>query len=153
MKPITELIISLGVILFLVVLMKILYELRCKKGKKIKPRYNGENTDIPMGTINGIGLTLYGMDFRSHSDFAPGNRFISSEVKYLFFTILYIPLLPLGCYRVNLSGFQRKYKGSVTSYNVYGTERWVLWELLYIYCVPCLVGSAIWAICVICSMF
>lgn len=154
MKSITELIISLGVILFLVVFMKIAYELRKKKSDKMQPRYNGENTNIPMGTVNGIGLVLYGTDFRSHSALTSNHNFISSEVKYLFFTILYVPIIPLGCYRVDLTGYKRKnYKRTETSYYVYGTERWAFWEVISIFCIPLLVGSIIWAICILCAMF
>ena len=154
MKPITEFIISLGVILFFVVLMKISYELRNKKGDKLKPRYNSQSTDVPMGTGNGIGLVLYGNDFRHHSAITQDNNFISSEVKYLFFTIFYVPIIPLGCYRVGWGGFKRySHKKSVTSYYVYGTERWVFWEVISIFCIPFLVGSTIWALCALCAMF
>lgn len=96
------------------------------KGVECIPRFNGKKSDITLGTGNGIGLTLMG-EFRS--DFMSG-----SVVKYQFFCIFYVPIIPVGCYRVKQKGFfQKNWKKSTTTWIVYGTEKWRLIEILIIY--------------------
>ena len=91
--------------------------------------YNGKDTNPSISSINNIGLSFFG-DYRM--DIANG-----STVKYLFFCI-FIPLIPVGCYRA-LRGMSenlgRQGAGSVnrTQYTIYGTEKWNFVEVLIIY--------------------
>lgn len=48
-----------------------------------------------------------------------------SEVCYKFFTLLFLPIVPLGCYRV------QTYNGSYRK--VVGNEKARLWEILCVY--------------------
>jgi tetratricopeptide (TPR) repeat protein len=55
----------------------------------------------PLFTINGLGTRLYG-----ERDFDPHTR---SYVTTLYFVVLYLPFIPLGCYRVIADG-DRSYR-------------------------------------------
>lgn len=68
--------------------------------------------EIPtISSINGIGRQLIGC-YRYSFD---------SYVSYLFFTVLFIPIFPIGCYRVNKLGTTYpSYKKTVTKYQFLG---------------------------------
>lgn len=78
-----------------------------------------------LGTGNGLGISLYG-----------GARYDSktgSEVYYQFVTIL-LPVLPIKCYLAKKTAFHREnHKKATTSYKIYGTVKWNIWEILFIY--------------------
>ena len=83
--------------------------------------------DIPLGSLNGFGITMLG-GFRSStsSDYA---------VYYVMLTALWMPIIPVGCViasreGTHLSGFL---PGINTEYRVYGKSRWNGWELISIY--------------------
>lgn len=95
------------------------------------PRKNiaPNNGDSPgeMGTMNGIGISLIG-------SFDTGKSFSMGNISYLFFTVFYIPIIPLGCYNTRMTGMSRKsYKQSSTSYSFYGSQPWRFLEVLYLY--------------------
>lgn len=62
----------------------------------------------------------------------------TSEVKYLFFTLFYLPIYPLGCYRI-LNRISREYEyklpiyNIVTNHTVAGEENSDWKEILHIY--------------------
>lgn len=93
-----------------------------------KATYNGKNTDISLGQLNGIGLAFMG-DFRSDNG-AHGLTFAT----YHFFTIFYLPIIPFGCYRVKIGAYDYiNHKRSKQHYTIYGTEKWKITEVLRIY--------------------
>lgn len=93
---------------------------------KWTPRYDGKEI-LPLWSGNGIGLTLYGDCMR----YDPQTQ---SEVKYVFLIFFYLPILPLGCYRVQETGYaSQSYKRSCTSYKIFGSERWRILEVICIY--------------------
>lgn len=160
MNELTNFIISSAVLLFCIVLLWASRMLGKRKAENLPPIYNGKNANISMGTINGFGKTLCGnlFDFRSHMSSPSDYRFhslVSSNVKYLFFTIFFIPVIPLGCYRVDTGVYHQQVsrKRQVTSYRIYGTEKWVFWEVISIYCIPGIVFSAIYFISSLCNLF
>ncbi|MDO4735776.1 MAG: hypothetical protein Q4B21_02010 [Bacteroidia bacterium] len=100
-----------------------------------------EKCNPPLGTMNGIGFTLY-----------CGGRFdynTNSQAWYLFFCFL-IPLFPIGCYRateVDSSGRGRSYK-------IYGHDKWRFWEVISIYISSfAWIGGVISIIALIASFF
>lgn len=93
--------------------------------KNIRPN-NGENPG-EMGTMNGIGVSLVG-------NFSKGKSISMGHISYLFFTVFYLPIIPLGCY-VTSEGFNSRgsYKRRSTSYTFYGSQPWRFIEVLQIY--------------------
>ena len=95
---------------------------------RYKPRYNGKSTDIPLGTGNGIGLHFLG-DYR-HDYISDG----STNVSYYFFVFFFLPIIPLGCYRIQEgSTYSPSHHRSTTRYKIYGTEKWKFTEVVTIY--------------------
>ena len=79
-----------------------------------------EKCNPPLGTMNGIGFTLYeGGRFDIHT---------MSSSHYLFFCLL-IPLFPVDCYRAQMIGSS----GKSTRYKIFGHEKWRFWEVFSIY--------------------
>lgn len=112
-------------ILYIVIYRKYLSKRLQKCSKKYPPRYNGKNTDLLLGSGNGIGFTLLGDDFRYHN---------GSCVNYHFFTFLYIPIIPIGCYRVSEGArYSSSHKHETVNYCIYGTERWSFLEVIHCY--------------------
>lgn len=81
-----------------------------------------DNNDINLFTLNGIGNRLMGK-FRVYND---------TYATYSMLTIFFLPILPVGCYRVedviddNVALFESKYK-------IYGKTNSIFWEILHIY--------------------
>ena len=75
--------------------------------------------NICINSANGIGLQLLG-------SFRPVGF---TKVYYEFFTLI-VPIVPLGCFRVEEypNGNWRK-----KSYKIYGSEKWNFLEIMYIY--------------------
>lgn len=97
-----------------------------KGGLKIPPRYDGKHPPNILQTWNGIGFSFYGK-FR-------GDLKTSSYARYLCFCIFSVPIIPIGCYRVEYGEFQRiSHKQEVQNYKVYGSEKWRFWECVSIY--------------------
>jgi hypothetical protein len=80
-----------------------------------------EKCDPMLGTINGIGCSLYG----GWGRYDPGTN---STAYYLFFSFI-IPLIPLGCYRATQVGED----GNNTQYQIYGHDKWRFWEIFAVY--------------------
>ena len=96
--------------------------------KKNPPLYNGEKPDTDFESWNGIGIILLG-EFRKDQQ-------NDSIVKYSFFS-LFVPLIPLQCYRVKEvynesfgGGYIQEHK---SKYKIYGTEKWNFWEVCLTY--------------------
>jgi hypothetical protein len=93
--------------------------------------------DIKERTILGCGPKMIrGMfgDFRVESvrGYAPLDHRSRSHVEYLFFCLLFIPVWPLGCYRVN----------DGTSC-VMGEEKWKAGEIVRVYLTPVFAAVAL----------
>lgn len=117
------------------------------------PRYNGCDIFPILGTGNGIGLTLIG-DYRPDGIILTKNNkwirwetisdqklraetigFIQYTVaKYHFFVIFELPIIPIGCYRVMDVDYKyENHHHSQYRYKIFGTEKWVLSEIIRIY--------------------
>ncbi len=72
----------------------------------------------------GFGTRLIGGDagFDFRSEYGDGLYGKKTEVKYLFLSLLYLPIIPLGCYRVD------SYSNEIIK-----DEKWSIGELLTIY--------------------
>jgi hypothetical protein len=116
-----------------------------KLGKRYKPRYDGNRPLENFETTNAVGISLFGDGFRVD----PKN---GSEVKYSFFTFI-IPLIPVGCYRlkeVDNTSFGGGYiQESKTKLIIYGTERWRIIEILYLYLSFIIIGWGFYYFCLI----
>lgn len=100
-----------------------------------------EKCDPPLGTMNGIGFTLYETGRLDYNTM--------SSAHYLFFCFI-IPLFPVGCYRAQTLGS----KGRSTQYRIFGHEKWRFWEVVSIYLgVYSRIGGIISIIALICSFF
>jgi hypothetical protein len=96
-------------------------------GRDFFSRPANQNSPNYLETNYGIGISLSG-------DFFDLRCFYGSTVTYQCITFFYLPILPIGCYRVNRGkttsvGPRR----STTSYKVYGSEKWIFLELLFLY--------------------
>ena len=76
---------------------------------------NTKHTSVHLNMVNGIGTTLKG-----HYREAEG-----TYVAYEFFCLFFLPLIPMGCYRVK--------DAEGDSYLVYGSTEWHLGEVLWEY--------------------
>lgn len=89
-----------------------------------------------LGTGNGIGGTLI-----------QGQRYhlpTASYAYYNFFVILYLPIIPLGCYLAKEDGFEYiNHKRSIRKYKVIGMLKWDILEVIYIYLSTYSITSAI----------
>ena len=143
-----------SVIIFAVVfvLFKVFRELGKRKAKTLSPRYDGKNIDVEMGNVNGCGMDMCGLflHFRRHNLSPEHSQFHKNEsiVVYRCLTFIFIPIVPVGCYRINIwvEREQRSSKRTISRYQIYGTERWIFWEVLSIYCLSGLVLSGIYCI-------
>ena len=72
-----------------------------------------------LGTINLVGLSFFG-SYRELEH---------TKVVYYAFGFACFPIIPFGCYRVQ--ELEREINN--TTYNIFGTERWNLLELLHLY--------------------
>ena len=96
-------------------------------GKDFYSRPANQKSPSYLETNYGIGVSLSG-------DFFNLRCFHGSIVTYQCITFFYLPILPIGCYRVyrgkTTSVGPRK---STTSYKIYGSEKWIFLELLFLY--------------------
>lgn len=93
--------------------------------KKLQYVNSKPNGGLSLGTGNSIGFSLLeGVNLNRYI----GNRYVCS-VSYHFFVILYLPIIPLGCYNARCTGHARK--GS--SYLIGGKQKMNFWEILWIY--------------------
>lgn len=100
-----------------------------------------EKCNPPLGSVNGIGFSLY---CGGRTEFST-----NSQAWYLYFCFL-IPLFPIGCYRATLVSSS----GRSESYRIYGHEKWRFWEVVYIYLSSyALIAGVISALCLIFSFF
>lgn len=75
----------------------------------------------------------FGQPFVSGFEIEP-QRAIETEVYYIFFSFLHIPLIPLSCYEAAMGETNRKsHKLRTTSYRVYGEQKMKFIEILCIY--------------------
>lgn len=106
----------------------------CKTPKDFFLRLDGGDLILGYGLAGG---GVFGKRFRID----PKN---DSEVQYSFFCLLYVIVIPTGCWRVKIieRDEHNKYDEPRISRNgidtepiikVYGTERWNIVELLYLY--------------------
>jgi hypothetical protein len=92
---------------------------------------DGKGRDISLGTFNAIGTTFCG-EYRAYPMSINGSMEMT-YVTYEFFYLL-IPILPIGCYRVSLKGFDySNYKNKKTTYTVLGSEKWNVLEVIVEY--------------------
>lgn len=95
-----------------------------RKGFDVMPANNKAPT--AMNTFNGIGAIAFGC-FR---------KIGMTHVSYVFLTLL-VPLIPIGCYRVEKGEKESHKEGAIrketTPYKIYGSERWNWMEVLYVY--------------------
>lgn len=86
---------------------------------------NGEKPDS-LSTLNGIGYSLIG-GFRTVED---------THVSYVFLC-LFIPLFPVGCYRVKEGNFKSfrdgVYRKTTTDVQCMGSEKWRILEIIQVY--------------------
>lgn len=119
------LLITIGVYLFLLFVIEPLIK---KMGKKHTPLYNLEQPDVTFETWNGIGVSLWG-HYRYDDVY-------ETVVKYAFFCII-IPIMPVGCYRLKETGHNSYGGGYIqersTKYSIYGTEKWLISEVILTY--------------------
>lgn len=101
-------------------LSQVLYVYLDNRGFKVRAA-NGESPGS-LGTTNGIGLSLQG-SFRG-----VGMTYVAYQ-----FLCFFIPLIPVGCYRVSMGGTTSGYKKTTTSYRIYGSESWSGLEILQVY--------------------
>lgn len=99
-----------------------------------------------MSTIDGIGRQLIGC-YRYSFD---------SYVSYLFFTFLFIPIFPIGCYRVTKLGTTYpSYKRTITKFQFLGKAISKKNEIadcyLSILSIYGIVASIIWLLIIVCS--
>jgi len=103
------------------------------------------NGDSPgsLGTMNGIGTSLYGY-FRPD-----GLSYVTYE-----FLCFFIPLIPVGCYRVEQGMTTQGYKKTSTSYRFYGSEKWRFTEVINIYLTAFgVIAMIIGGLCMIFTVF
>ena len=159
MSDLTIFFISLAGVLFIGILFKVSLVLGKRKANTLSPRYDGKNKNVSLGTGNGCGFAMSGtlfFNFREHDlSKAPFYSYGETKVAYRFFTFLFIPIIPLGCYRIGSysSMVRHNRKRYSEAYTIYGTEKWLFWEVVSIYCVPCLIISVIQLISSICYLF
>ena len=82
--------------------------------------------DIMLGRLNGFGLSLFGR-FRTSQE--------GQSVYYIFFTVLWMPLIPVGCIVASRgkTEFTGILPGFDTEYSIFGKTKWNGMELLCIY--------------------
>jgi len=91
--------------------------------------------DMSLGTLNGCGTSVFGSFSTNHPD--PNVR-----VYYVFLSILFIPILPIGCFLARKGGKSVAGMGLETQYNIYGQIHWRLAEVISCYWL-------VWAICAV----
>lgn len=107
-----------------------------------EPYKRFEKCDPILGTGNGIGLVL----MNSHARY---DDYTDTTVWYLYIS-LFIPILPIGCYRAKEIGS----KGKTTRYKIYGHEKWRFFEILSIYLSAySFIAGFILILAIICEIF
>lgn len=86
------------------------------------PFVGSDNKNNKMGTYNNFG-TLFIGDFR---------QVASTHVSY-FFVSFFLPIFPIGCYRVTKGATTGTSRRQTTQYKIHGSEKWKFLEVLGIY--------------------
>lgn len=115
--------------------------------QKLEYRPSKVNEDLPLGTGNSIGFSLIqGVNFHRYYNGIQVFAFI----HYHFFVLLFLPIVPLGCYDARVVG--RKHKA--TTYQIKNKQEMNKWEVLWIYSFSWGIGLiAIGLIMFVCSLF
>ena len=123
---VTFLLVSVGVLTFgllLTLVRKMINEKLASKRIQLTPAQL--YADIKLGTINGCGMKLYGGEnIRRYQGEQP-----ICHVYYHFFVLLFLPIIPLGCYVAECVEDSFNY----SSYNVGSDQEMNFMELLYVY--------------------
>lgn len=115
-----SLVISLGIVIIHIIIKKYLVDVKSLK----VDYYQKKEYNLILGTFNGFGLTFLGCF---------GDDGISYRTYY-FFTALFLPVIPLGCYRISEGAyFAKNHKYSTQSYKVYCNDRWRIFEIIDLY--------------------
>lgn len=77
------------------------------------------------GTFNGCGASTFGGFQTKHPE--------GAEVYYIFLTIVFIPIMPVGCVLASKTGHSGAFMGVKTHYKVYGDVRMKLSEVISCY--------------------
>lgn len=120
-------IISSSVVLFFWIICIIKVQ---KKKQLSSEDYPVEKTELEenyLNTVNGIGNIFYG-HFRKDQ---------RTYVSYIYYCILFIPLFPKGCYRIEK--IKKNIVGDffdTSKYIIYGKVKWNFWEAISICLIP-----------------
>ena len=101
-----------------------------KYEKKYPPIYNGIKPKYPLRLMGNV-LFDYGLMGNPFGERFRVDNTNNSEVQYVFFVLLGIPIIPTGCWRIKLIEHDDIYKE--TEIKVYGTEKCNILEIISLY--------------------
>lgn len=96
--------------------------------QKLEYKPSKVSEEMLLGTGNGIGFSLF--DGFSCQRYYNGHPVMYCSIYYHFFVILYMPIIPLGCYDAYL--VKRQHKTAI--YQIRNKQVMNKWEILYLYC-------------------
>ena len=117
-----------------------------KYEKNYPPIYNSIKPKHPLHLMNNM-LFEYGLMGNSFGERFRIDNTNNSEVRYTFFVLLGIPIIPTGCWRIKIiehDGINKE-----TEIKIYGTEKWNVSEIASIYITH---WALVYAICVFLHM-
>lgn len=93
-----------------------------------------ETESISMGTINGCGIMEFPIGFERKLDLKkePIPMF-AQNVSYVFISVLYLPLIPIGCFSIMTLWSSKIYKGSKQGVKFLGMDKMHFSEIIQIY--------------------
>ena len=93
-----------------------------------------ETEAISMKTINGCGIMEFPIGFNRKPDFKKEQiSMFAQNVSYVFISVLYLPLIPIGCYSIMTLWSSKIYKGSKQGVKFLGMDKMHFSEIIQIY--------------------